>query len=177
MNSKDYTGFKEATSEEMEQLIDKAGRCRTESLFTEVIQPNSRKKYDPLYSLKCHDSRGLPSAYLIYMASIDETDAAMKLVGSLHHWRKLTKLKWFMKGRPGTGYEGLDSWREDMALRDQSESKRVLIQLCKEDNVTAARALDKLSKEGRVQAPKQVAPKEEKEDADIVDILSRHKGA
>ena len=170
-----FTGFKGVDSSELEILIDQAGRCRTESLFTEVIQPPSRAKYDPLYSLKCHDSRGLPSAYLIYMSSIDETDAAMKLVGSMHHWRKLTKLKWFMVGRPGTGFDGLEMWREDMALRDQSESKRVLLQLCKEDNVTAARALDKLSKEGKVKAPAKKVLIEEKEDSAIVDILSRHK--
>ena len=170
----DFTGFKGADPKELDILIDQSGRCRTESLFTEVIQPSSRAKYDPLYSLKCHDSRGLPSAYLVYMSSIDETDAAMKLVGSLHHWRKLCKLKWFMTGRPGTGFEGLECWREDMSARDQSESKRVLLQLCKEDNVTAARALDKLAKEGTKKAPAKKAQVDEREDSTIVDLVKRH---
>lgn len=147
MKYSDFIGFKNAKSELMEVLRDNRGAQRTGSLFIEVIQPSSVGKYEPLYSLKNYDSRGLPSAYLIYMSAVDETDAALKLVGSLAHWRKLCGLKWFMNGLPNHGFDGLASWRRDMSDRDRSEAKRVLLEQCREGSVTAARALKNVADE------------------------------
>ncbi len=141
-----FTGFKGVPPEDRKELIDSRGISRTESLFTEVVQPTSREKYPPLYSLKEGGRDGLPAAYHVYMNSVDETDAALKLVGSMSHWRKLCRLKWFNNGRPEHGFDGLESWRADMAARDASESKRVLLEECNKNNVSAARALDNLSK-------------------------------
>jgi len=87
------------------------------------------------------------------MSSIDEYDAAIKLVGSMAHWRKLCALSWFLQGRTLCGFEGLIQWREDMAARDATEAKRVLLDQCKQDNVSAARALDKVAKDA-VKRPK-----------------------
>jgi len=122
-------------------LKDKRGVQRTESLFHETIQPPVRQKYDPVYSLRDYDHKGYPSAYQIYMSSIDEHEAALKLVGSLSHWRKLTVLKWFLEGRPECQFEGLLQWRVDMKARDASAAKQVLQEQVKEKNITAARAL------------------------------------
>ena len=61
----------------------------------------------PIYSMRDTEYNELPSAYLIYMHSIDEYDAATKLVGSLKHWRKLLAATWFMEGNPLKGFEGL----------------------------------------------------------------------
>ena len=127
------------------QMKDNRGVHRTESLFHETIQGVVRKKYEPIYSLRDYDHKGYLSAYQIYVTSIDEYDAAMKLVGSMAHWRRLCALSWFMNGRPG--FEGLHQWREDMAARDMTEAKRVMIEQCKENNVSAARGLDKVAKD------------------------------
>jgi hypothetical protein len=172
MKNGDYEGFK--NSSDLSELRDSRGVQRTESLFVEVSQ--TKDKYEPLYSLKSWNSRGYPSAYLIYMGCVDETEAALKLVGSLSHWRKLCKLRWFLKGRPEHGFEGLESWRQDMADRDASEAKRVILQECRNGNVTAARALDKLAKDSSKSIPKPTtSKKEEKEDSVITNLLDRHK--
>lgn len=177
MKYKDYEGFKDADHEEMEKLIDVRGAMRTESLFIEVIQAVSKAKYEPIYSLKCKDSRGYPSAYQIYMASIDETDAALKLVGNLAHWRKLCRLNWFLKGKIEHGFEGIESWRKDMSDRDRSEAKRVILTECKENNVTAARALDKMAIDSAKRIPKSTrgTGKASQEDSTIVELIGRHK--
>lgn len=75
------------------------------------------------------------------MSSIDERDAALKIVGSMSHWRKLCNLNWFMVGRVECQFEGLTQWRLDMAARDATEARRVLQEQMKDNNVTAARAV------------------------------------
>ena len=155
-------------------LKDKRGVQRTESLFHETIQPPVRKKYDPIYSLRDYDHKGYPSAYQIYMDSVDEHEAALKLVGSLSHWRKLTGLKWFLEGRTECQFEGLIQWREDMKARDASEAKKVLQEQTKEKNVTAARALLAESKTKIVSATK-AKSSDAPADSNITDFLAVYK--
>ena len=81
-----YNGFMDDAADPT-ILTDVTGRYRTESLFVETIQKRTAKRYDPLYSMTDKEKGELPSAYLIYMTSVDEYDAAMKLVGSLKHVR------------------------------------------------------------------------------------------
>lgn len=154
-------------------LKDVRGCSRTESLFLETIQYSIKDKYKPLYSLRDYEHKGFPSAYQIYMNSVDENEAAMKLVGTLSHWRKLINLKWFQNGRANTGFEGINQWRKDMAARDSTEAKRVLLSQCSTDNVAAARALKKQadddSKKIKVIKPKQQGG----EDQDVVDFLEK----
>jgi hypothetical protein len=97
---------------------------KTESLFCETISPQSKKSYKPLYTLKDVPHRGLPSTYAIYIDSVDEYDAAMRIVGSMAHWNKLCSLKWFMEGREGI-FRGVDQWREEMKARDKSTDRRL----------------------------------------------------
>ena len=75
------------------------------------------------------------------MNSIDETDAAIKIVGSLKNWRKLCKLKWFMNGDVTISFDGILNWRLDMAARDITLAKRILLESAKKGNVTAAKRL------------------------------------
>lgn len=118
------------------------------------------------------------SAYQVYMHSVDEYDAAIKLVGSMKHWRKLCNLKWFMQGMPEHSFEGLESWREDMALRDASLAKKQLQESALGGNVNAQKILY-----GSVEKPKAKAKPEEtpeaKEKADqvlgIVESIQRAK--
>ena len=145
---KTYVGFLAASPEEIRsKLRGSNGVQLTEALFEETCLAAKRKdpNYQALYSLKEYPTTDRLSAYQIYMNSVDETEAALKLVGSLPHWRKLCSLKWFLTGREDCGFEGLLQWRQDMWDRDRSKAKKVLMDLASEGNVTAARSLDKLA--------------------------------
>ena len=122
-------------------LKDVRGVQKTRSLFLETLGYKQEGTYTPVYSLDNEDKylpdgTLVPSAYLIYMASVDEYEAAIKLVGSLKHWRKLSSVEWFLKGE-GTFFEGLEQWREDMLLRDQSKAKKLLQEAADSGNVNA----------------------------------------
>lgn len=123
-----------------EDFIDRRGALKTELLFQETIKADRLENYSPMFTLKEQDT-DLPSAYKIYMSSTDEYEAAMKLLGSMRHWRRLCGLKWFMEGIPMSGFDGLRSWRRDMALRDKSKSKRQLMDAAEAGVVSAQRAL------------------------------------
>ena len=125
-------------------LLDNQNRMRTANLFLETS--DNLETYTPLYSLRDHDGNGLPSAYLIYMTSTDEFDAATKLVGSMRHWRKLLGAKWFMEGNPNKGFEGLTQWRSDMNDRDASAGKLALMNQAKKGDTSAARKLVDMAK-------------------------------
>ena len=116
------------------------------------------------------------SAYQVYMHSVDEYDAAIKLVGSMKHWRKLCGLKWFMQGMPEHSFEGLESWREDMALRDASLAKKQLQESALGGNVNAQKILF-----GSTEKPKKPQKKETPESAkkseDILGIVQSIKRA
>ncbi len=116
-------------------LFDARGHRRTGSLFAETTQDTNR---DPVFTLKDYDKKGIPSAYQLYMTSIDEYDAAMKLVGSMTHWRKLLACSWFMNGDMDKNITGLDSWRRDMAARDASTAKTKIMEKVKEGDRQAA---------------------------------------
>lgn len=153
------------------EFKDKRGAHKTESLFLETIQPHVAKNYKPLYSLRDYNNKGYPSAYNIYMDSVDERDAAIQLVGSMAHWRKLCTLRWFIEGRPECQFEGLLQWREDMKDRDASEARRVLIRQMKEDNVTAAKAVLAESKSKRITSKKKVKTTES--DSNVTNFLHK----
>lgn len=159
-----YRGFQDPEADQSVLLDDRQAR-KTETLFLESISSNSKKKYEPIYTLREQEKQGLPSAYQIYMHSIDETDAALKLVGSLGHWRRLCGLKWFMEGAEQMGHEGLRQWREDMKARDLSTAKRQLMDQAAGGNVNAAKKLMDEANKGRVGRPKKEDPiKKERED-------------
>lgn len=123
-----------------EEYYDRRGALKTELLFQETIKADRLENYSPMFTLKEQDT-GLPSAYKIYMSSTDEYEAAMKLLGSMRHWRRLCGLKWFMEGIPMSGFDGLRSWRRDMELRDKSKSKRQLMDAAEAGVVSAQRAI------------------------------------
>lgn len=118
------------------------GLDATQALFYEFPSPH---KETATYTLKNQDVeyKGTQriSAYLVYMHSVDEYDAAIKLVGSMKHWRKLCSLSWFMEGVPEYSFEGLEQWREDMRLRDESLAKRQLMEAAHGGNVNAQKLL------------------------------------
>lgn len=125
----------------MENMIDNRGALKTELLFEETIVNARRDTYTPVYTLREHDHKGYPSAYKIYMSSVDEYEAAERLLGSQRHWRRLCGLQWFMNGIPERGFEGIESWRKDMLARDKSLAKRQLKDAAEAGVPTAMRAM------------------------------------
>lgn len=119
-------------------LFDARGHRRTGSLFSETTQDKNRH---PVLTLKDYDNNGMLSAYQLYMTSADEYDAAMKMVGSMTHWRKLMSSSWFMTGDPDKNFTGLESWRKDMQARDASTAKKLLLDKVKEGDRQAAQYL------------------------------------
>lgn len=136
------------------------GIQHTQGLFLEYSNP------DAPYTLRNADvkRKGKPyrSMYKIFMECVDEYEAAERLLGSQAHWRKLCGINWFMKGIPEVGFEGLETWREDMVRRDESLAKKILIEQAKEGNVSAARALQSPQKQKPNKKAKETQTKPEK---------------
>ncbi len=115
-------------------LKDKQGRFRT-NIFYEF---NKTEGYVPLYTMREHSYKELPSAYMIYMSAGGEYEAAMKLVGSWSHWQRLQKVKAFMYGVPESmQWRGLESWREEKELKDRAEAYNQLKTAAERGNVQA----------------------------------------
>ena len=110
-------------------------------LFRELSTPAMRKKYPPMFTLKPYEYKGLPSAYQIYMDSIDEFDAATKLVPNLKVWDQLKNASWFRNGDVAHSFDGLVSWRRHMKDRDASAAKATLLAKVASGDVTAAKAV------------------------------------
>lgn len=113
------------------------------------------------------------SVYQVYMDSIDEYDAAMRIVGNLEHWRKLCGLKWFREGIAGVVSIGLDQWREDMAMRDASKAKEQLIKSVESSNVNASKFLYEASTKKK---SKDVKPVKQESESAALAILRQHSG-
>lgn len=176
---KDYTefvGFLDP-NKDREDLKDVRGAHRTESLFVDVIQYSSKKTYTPIYTLRDYDWKDYPSAYLIYITSIDEREAALKLVGSMSHWRKLCSLNWFMEGRVDRQFDGLTMWRSDMADRDSLKAKKTLLSQCKMGSIPAARALEQMSKGDKKRTKVKTKTRDlDTIDSTVVSFLNKQKG-
>jgi len=129
------------TKKDFNRLYASNGVFCFQLMFWEYGTPAKRKQYPPLFTLKPNEHKGLPSAYKIYMDSIDEYDAATKLAPDMRIWDVLKEAKWFLEGDVLHAHDGLKVWREHMKARDASLAKKLLIEQTKEGNTTAARAL------------------------------------
>ncbi len=169
INYQTFKGFHpdQEDAPDTSSLVRSNGAYLKASLFCDV-PPFSEKA---IYSLKEKNSKGLPSAYLIYMASVDEYDAALKIVGSIAHWDALCACKWFME--PSKWHRGLKQWRLDMARRNASLANRVLIGAAKEGDVSSARKLldnaEKLTSLIPTTGPGRPSPRKAKEAAEKAD--------
>jgi hypothetical protein len=124
----------------------------TKGLFMEYGNPDAPYSLRPEHYEK--DGRWYISMYQVYMDSVDEYDAAMRIVGSQRHWRKLCTIKWFTDGVDMFSHEGLNQWREDMRARDESLAKAKLMELADKGNANAASKL--MDKAKVVNTPKGV---------------------
>jgi len=133
--------IKETLQSQWNALYAPNGVFSIRKLFRELSTPAMRKKYPPMFTLKPYEYKGLPSAYQIYMDSIDEFDAATKLVPNLKVWDQLKNASWFLNGDPAHSFDGLVSWRRHMKDRDASKARAALFDKIDKGDVTAAKAI------------------------------------
>ena len=136
---KHYVGYKWPHCNLSDMRSEKLGTYRTSSLFRETLHNYTNQT--AIYTLSEEEKFGLPSAYQIYMNSVDEYDAALKLVGTVAHWKRLLNCTWFMEGKGVPGFPGLLSWREDKLAKDASDARRTLMDQIQRGNVSAAQSL------------------------------------
>ncbi|MGL1886326.1 MAG: hypothetical protein OCD76_07405 [Reichenbachiella sp.] len=129
------------SKEDFKKLYNPNGTFSFNKMFWEMGSPESRKVLPPIFTLKMEAHKDLPSAYQIYMDSIDEYDAAQKLAPNMKVWDALVECNWFREGEPRHAHDGLKVWRQHMKARDASLAKKLLLEQTREGNTTAARAL------------------------------------
>lgn len=109
----------------------------TKGLFYEHRHQTTVKEKAP-YTLKHMDkidSTGhiYRSMYMIYMHCDSEYEAAITLLGSYNHWKKLKRCSWFE--------DVLIEWELERNIRDEAIARSILIKLAEAGNVTAARTV------------------------------------
>ncbi len=121
-------------------LKDGAGRYRT-NLFLE-FNKMMHEEYPPIYTMREEPYGGLPSAYLIYMYSDSEYEAAIKLVGSWHHWQRLLRSKPFVNGLDNSAmWEGLQTWRDEKEIKEKATAYNQLQINAAQGSVPAQKAI------------------------------------
>ena len=123
------------------KLFNARGVFFYRQMFYEHSTPASRKTSPPVFTLKVREHEGLPSAYQVYMDSVDEYDAATKLCPSLKEWDKLKNADWFLNGDPTCAHDGLLVWRDHMKARDASAMKELLISKAENGDTAAMKAV------------------------------------
>jgi len=126
----------------LNELKDVNGRHRL-NIFKE-FNTARHKKYPPIYTMKDTDQDGLLSAKRIYMESVDEYEAAIRLVGTWLHWQRLCQCTPFMKGPPEEvtlAWTGLEDWRKEKELQNKSRVSKLLWNEAEKGNVSAQKIL------------------------------------
>jgi len=161
----------------MEKYKASNGRRLTQGLFYEF------NNEDAPYTLRDEDftnrkGKTYKSAAAIYRDAVDEYDAALKLVGSWGHWKLLLDTcDWFVNGAElgGFSFDGVKAWRDEMALRDASHSKKLLQEQADNGNVTAMKYLNESSsKTGKAGRP--AKPVKKKPVSEVSSIFKAVKG-
>ena len=116
------------------------------------IPPNGVSKIKgrippPVYTILPEDNE-LPSAHKIFMESMNEYDAAMKLVPSWEYWKNMLRTSVRIA-------KLIDEWREEKLLKDQAAARQMLWDQAKKGNVSAQRILYESKKEEAAQKRQQ----------------------
>lgn len=116
------------------------------AIFREISLPGQymKEKKDPLFTINPEDD-DLPSAYKIYMESVNEYEAATKICPSWDFWKNM------LKSSPRVR-KVIDEWREEKYLKDQAAARRLLWDAAEKGNVSAQRILYEARKEEKQQA-------------------------
>lgn len=148
---------------------------RGANLFLEIFQLTSSKTtLPPLYTMLDREINELPSAHQIYIHSADEYEAAMKLVGSWKHWKKVMEHKWFREGysQGSHKWEGLDVWREELEIKKKSRATRALLNLVSQnDRGAATRLLEEYKPKKRGRPSKEEVKQEARIEAGLMQDL------
>lgn len=129
--------------------LETNGQFRTDSLFVERIATRHKKSGNsPVFHLSERKPNGSTvSLYDLFISCADEWDFAMKAFGSKAHLDRLKTIKWFTEGWRGCmTFRGYEAWLEDMAVRDTSIGKAVLIEKARDGDVSAAKKLVDMNK-------------------------------
>lgn len=94
---------------------------------------------EPVYTISEEDGE-LPSAHKIYMQSMNEYDAAMRLVPTWSFWTQMIKHSIKIKRM-------LESWREEKMLMDQARARAMLWEQAAKGNISAQKILYESKKE------------------------------
>jgi hypothetical protein len=135
----------------------------TQGLFYEFNKP------DAPYTLRSEDyvsKKGIEykSVSALYRDCSSEYEAAILIVESWEHWKKLCSLDWFVTGHitsAGLKYQGLNAWKEEQELRKKAVSEKALMGMVEEGNVTAAKFIyEQQGKQTTKGRPETKKPKE-----------------
>lgn len=153
MDFNDHVSFIGFSDPEKDRSILKDSMCRYRTNIFKEFNITRHDEMPPLYTMREESYKGLPSAYLIYMTSDSEYEAAIKLVGSWNHWLRLLKCKPFMEG-PENAYNwtGLEEWRREKEIKEKATAYNQLKESAAAGNVQAQKLLyegDKSGKRGR----------------------------
>lgn len=144
----------------------------TQALFVEFGNE------DAPYTLKMDHQERNGKQYIslcrVFLESADEYEAAMRLVGNWKHWQKLCENKWFSDGFDQFNFEGMNSLRETMKMRDRSLAKTKLIEAVQQGSVTAAKILLD-GTNGTVKKPQRRSSKEKSTDNEVIELFSKSK--
>ena len=140
----------------MSEFKSTTGQALTQGLFYEWNNPDAPFSLrdtgnEPVYvSRKGKEYTSVP---YLYRNSISEYECAIQLLGSWEHWTKLCALDWFMTGNVmNANYTGLNDWRAEKELAEESKAKAVLMKAIEDGDVQAAKFLyDKKTKATTVQ--------------------------
>ena len=162
--------------------LESNGQFRTDSLFVERIAKRHKKNgTKPVYCLSERQEKdNCSKLYDVFINSADEYDFAIKAFGSKGHLDKLKQVKWFTEGWQGCiTFRGYNAWLDDMAERDSSIGKKVLMEKAQDGDVNAAKKLIDMNKKTSTRGrPKKEditreAARQAEEKTDVEDDLKR----
>jgi len=118
------------------------GQALTQGLFYEWNNPDSLftmrdTGLEPQYTAR--SGKTYTSLPYLYRNSNSEYDCAIETLGSWEHWKKLCALDWFLTGEISNAqFSGLNDWRIEKELAEESRAKQVLMKAIEDGDVNAA---------------------------------------
>ena len=141
----------------MSEYKSSTGVAFTQALFYEWNNPDAvftmrDSGLSPVYVAR--SGKEYQSLPYIFRNSNSEYDCAIDTLGSWEHWKKLCNLEWFMTGAiMNAQLSGLNDWRVEKELAEESKAKKVLMQAIEKGDIQAAKFIyDKKTKATTVKA-------------------------
>lgn len=154
------------------------GVLLTQGLFYEWNNPDAPYTLRDTGNEPFYESRAgkkYQSVPWLYRNSDSEYECAISMLGSWEHWKKLCGQKWFETGVvKGVEFSGLNAWREEKKLADETKAKKVILKAIQDGDLQAAKFLfdrttnKEVGKKGR---PEKKLPS--KQGSSVLDIAKR----